>query len=365
MVKTCFLISPLGAENSEVRKYAEDFWEFIVFPACEEMNYQPIRVDKIHSARSITRDILELLFKSDVVIADLSYLNPNVMYELGVRHSTGKPVILMAKKGQTIPFDVATIRTIIYDLYDTKSIINTRKLLIETLKHIENTNEIDSPVIDARRTSNLDKFEKDKSNYKPENENEFKSFEIESSLKTIIDRIGNLENSVRVIGKEMASKTSTEYSRDIFIVHGHDGELKNELARFLEKLNFNPIILHEQPDKGLTIIQKLQFESSKVGYSFILYTPDDEGKKRNDKSDLQLRSRQNVIFEHGLFVGKFNPERVCAIVKENVEIPSDLSGVVYKKIPKNGSIMTIAIEIISELKAAGYKIDANKIFKEI
>src|SRR5262245_44916354 len=100
MQKTCFLIAPLGADKSEIRKYFDDLWEYIVVPACEEMNYQAMRIDKITSAGSITRDILQLLLAADLVIADLSYLNPNVMYELGVRHSTGKPVILMAKTGQ-------------------------------------------------------------------------------------------------------------------------------------------------------------------------------------------------------------------------------------------------------------------------
>ncbi len=120
--------------------------------------------------------------------------------------------------------------------------------------------------------------------------------------------------------------------------------------------------MHEQPDKGLTIIQKLQLESSKVGYSFILYTPDDEGKERGNSKEFKPRSRQNVIFEHGLFIGKFHPERVCAILKADVEIPSDLTGVIYKRIPEGGSIRTITFEIIGELKAAGYKIDANEIF---
>lgn len=152
-----------------------------------------------------------------------------------------------------------------------------------------------------------------------------------------------------------------KYTRDIFIVHGHDGELKNELARLLQRLEFNPIILHEQADKGQTIIQKLQYEGSRVGFAFVLHTPDDEGRKANAGSGLNPRSRQNVVFEHGMFVGKFSHSRVCALVKEGVEIPSDLAGVVYKTIPTGGGIQSVAYEIVKELRAADYVVDANKL----
>lgn len=156
-------------------------------------------------------------------------------------------------------------------------------------------------------------------------------------------------------------KNEIEYTRDIFIVHGHDGELKNELARFLQRLEFNPIILHEPADRGQIILQKLQYEGKKVGYAFILHTPDDEGRRRNGKADLLPRSRQNVVFEHGMFIGQFTHSRVCAIVKEGVEIPSDLSGVIYKRIPSDGNLDSIAFQLVQELRAAGYVIDANKL----
>lgn len=352
--KKCFVISPVGQHGSEVRKYYDDFWNNIIVPVCQERGYDANRVDDINSF--ITGDILQQVLDADLVIADLSYSNPNVMYELGVRHSSGKPVITLLKKGETVPFDIYTIRVIVYDLYDVSNIVNTRRLLSDSIIQVETTKENTSPIVDARLINRLAN-----NTLADDAKKDFSTSAIESSLRTLIDRIGNLENSMQVICKEVNIKNAIEYSRDIFIVHGHDGELKNELARFLEKLKFNPIILHEQPDKGLTIIQKLQAESSKVGYSFILYTPDDEGRKRGDSQEFTNRSRQNVIFEHGMFVGKFLPERVCAILKGEVEIPSDLTGVIYKRVRENGSMRAIAFEIMSELKAAGYNIDANEI----
>ncbi len=147
----------------------------------------------------------------------------------------------------------------------------------------------------------------------------------------------------------------------MFIVHGHDAVLKNELARLLEKLDFVPIILHEQPDRGQTIIQKLGREITDVGFAFVVLTPDDVGAVATDPSSLKPRARQNVVFEHGLFSGQLSQSRVCAIRRGDVEIPSDLHGVVYKTVPVGGSVASIALEVVNELKAAGYVVDANRL----
>lgn len=166
---------------------------------------------------------------------------------------------------------------------------------------------------------------------------------------------------MRSHNKAKESEGTKEYSRRVFIVHGHDGELKNELARLLERLDFEPIILHEQPDRGQTIFAKLNGEMSDVGFAFVILTPDDLGAIVSEKENLKPRARQNVIFEHGLFSGFLRPDRVCAIRRGDVEIPSDLHGVLYKTIPVSNSIRSIALEIANELRAAGYVIDANKL----
>jgi predicted nucleotide-binding protein len=153
------------------------------------------------------------------------------------------------------------------------------------------------------------------------------------------------------------------YSRRIFIVHGHDTSLKSETARFLERLGLEPVILHEQPDKGATLFSKLQTELADIGYAFVLMTPDDKGCLTNEKK-ARPRARQNVVFEHGILVGMLGASRVCAIVKGSVELPSDLQGVVYKNISPSGTIDTIAIDLMRELVGAGYRIDAQSLWAE-
>lgn len=143
-------------------------------------------------------------------------------------------------------------------------------------------------------------------------------------------------------------------NRDIFLVHGHDEAAKVTVARFLEKLNVNPIILHEQADKGRTIIQKLE-DHSKVRFAVVLLTPDDEGRGRG--SDLKPRARQNVILELGYFIGSLGRERVCALKVDGVEEPSDLQGLLYVPFDSAGSWR---LTLGRELKVAGIEVDMNR-----
>lgn len=170
-----------------------------------------------------------------------------------------------------------------------------------------------------------------------------------------------LTAAINLLDERMADAGSTTTSpavppiaasRRIFVVHGHDNEPKEAVARYLESLGLNPVILHEQPNKGRTIIQKFQEEAADVGFAIVLMSADDEMK------DGQKRARQNVILELGFFLGKLGPSRVATIVKGSVERPSDFDGVIY--LPFDGSWQR---DLAGELEAAGYDIDWNKIMK--
>ncbi|TKB93179.1 MAG: hypothetical protein E8D40_03465 [Nitrospira sp.] len=116
MNKTCFGIAPLGHEGTEVRRRSDELTELVIEPALESFSYSIIRIDKLSRPGNITRDIIQHILEADLVIADISGSNPNVMYELGVRHSTGKPVVLMTSESDRIPFDISDIRVLVYEL---------------------------------------------------------------------------------------------------------------------------------------------------------------------------------------------------------------------------------------------------------
>ncbi len=138
----------------------------------------------------------------------------------------------------------------------------------------------------------------------------------------------------------------------VFIVHGHDNELKTEVARFVERLGLEAVILHEQANAGNTIIEKIE-KNSDVGFAIVLYTPCDEGKSKTS-AQLRSRARQNVVFEHGFFIAKLGRSNVVALHKgEDLELPNDISGVVYVKY-ESGAWKT---QLADEMDASGYEID--------
>jgi len=177
-----------------------------------------------------------------------------------------------------------------------------------------------------------------------------------TSLKSIVARLDLFEEAVGLGDKVSAE----EYGEQIFIVHGHDGGVKHEVARLVERLDLQPIILHEQPNRGQTIIEKLEDYSEKleVGYAVIILTPDDVGGVAEETPRLKPRARQNVVFELGYFMGKLGRGRVCALHSEGVELPSDYDGVLYIKLDKFGAWK---LELAKEIKAVGFDVDLNKI----
>jgi CAP12/Pycsar effector protein, TIR domain len=122
---------------------------------------------------------------------------------------------------------------------------------------------------------------------------------------------------------------SPRNTKKVFIVHGRDGELKYAVAHLVSRLGLEPVILHEQPNKGRTVIEKL-FDHSDVGFAVVLLSADDKGGLANESPDsYKFRARQNVIMELGLFLGRLGRERVAAIYESGVEMPSDYSGVLF------------------------------------
>lgn len=145
-----------------------------------------------------------------------------------------------------------------------------------------------------------------------------------------------------------------EKSKRVFIVHGHDVAARESVARFLEKIGLEVVILHEQANQGRTIIEKVEANAD-VGFAVVLLTPDDEGRSLGQIA-LEPRARQNVLLELGYFIARLGRANVCALRKGHVEIPSDFAGVVWTPMDDNAGWKA---ELAKELRAAGYAIDWN------
>ncbi len=150
-------------------------------------------------------------------------------------------------------------------------------------------------------------------------------------------------------------------SNSVFIVHGHDEESKVAVARFVEKLGLEPIILHERPNNGKTVIEKLESNAEKISFAVVLLTPDD--KVVSSESDsYKYRARQNVIYELGYFNAKLGRSHVCVLKKGDVEVLSDYLGVVYVDMDKNGAWRN---QLAREIKEAGLLVSSENLEKAL
>ena len=144
--KECFIICPLGDGQSETRKKSDTFLKFVFNPVLEEYGYKAIRADQIPKVGLITTQIINLIIESPLIIADLTDLNPNVFYELAIRHTTRKPYIQVISKGQKIPFDVSGIRTIEIDIKDLESVEIAKKEIGNQIKAFNDGHIAESPI---------------------------------------------------------------------------------------------------------------------------------------------------------------------------------------------------------------------------
>ena len=158
---------------------------------------------------------------------------------------------------------------------------------------------------------------------------------------------------------DMKSSKAAQIKREVFVVHGHNSQLRDAVALFLTRLGLEPIILHEQVNAGATIIEKLEKHSRRAGYAIILLTADDIGcSKAESSTAVRPRARQNVIMELGLFIGLLGRERVSIIHDEGIELPSDINGLLYTAHYPAGHWR---ISIAKEIKSGGLSVDLNRL----
>ena len=162
--------------------------------------------------------------------------------------------------------------------------------------------------------------------------------------------------AVRPLQREPVNVAPALISRKVFIVHGHDLEARETVARFLQQLDLQPIILNEQPSEGKTVIEKFETYSD-VHFAVVLLTPDDLGTSKANPQDLKPRARQNVILELGYFLAKLGRGGVCSLTKGGIEIPSDYHGVIY--IPMD--VGEWRFQLAKEIKQVINDIDLNKL----
>ena len=227
--KICFVISPIGEDDSETRKRSDQVLKHIITGAVEQLGYEVIRADKISEPGIITHQILQHIVDAPLVIADLTERNPNVFYELALRHAIRKPLVQLIKKGELIPFDVAATRIIQFDLHNLDSVEAAKLEIIAQVKSLEaGKNDTDNPI-----SVSLDlKVLKESGN--PE----------ERSLADIVEAISDLRLAVTSADKGFpTSKLYKEFSMMMEELSSKINRLDPDYRRGRRK--FHPIIFEE------------------------------------------------------------------------------------------------------------------------
>ncbi len=360
---------PYGVEANDESGETIDFdsvYQLIISPAAQSEGFSTIRADSSLPPGRIIDQVIDMVMAADLFIGDISTLNPNIFYEIGLRHMTAKPCMLIARKGIQIPFDVAGYRIFMYSEDQGRLGESRDGLRVSISALLSGGPSAGSPVsLERLRDLYEDRVTKMAvESYKPG---------ITDTLSSIERRLFSLETSISDLNERSSNESSAVFSsldkgkpasRRIFVVHGRSDladSLRTQVVAFLVKLGFDPVVLREQAEGGRALPHKLEEEMADVGYAFVLLTPDDIGSHCKEADSMRPRARQNVIYEHGLFVGKMGLPRICAIQMGDVELPSDLSGIIPKVLSEGEALDRIYLDLVKELRLAGYEVDANLI----
>lgn len=229
MEKVCFIISPIGKEGTDIRQNSDEVLEYIINPVCEKRGYSVIRADKMPNSGLITKAIIEQIIKADLVIADLTGNNPNVFYELAIRHSHRKPAIQIVKGEIKIPFDIANMRTISYDTTLSGADI-AKKELENMISAIEDGEIVHNPVSEVSALLNIS-----------ENSTE----ENAEILSTLLLEVQQIPENLKLLENNIETRFSQMLSAFIETIKSENTSSSSKpedklLEMFMNKLMDNP-----------------------------------------------------------------------------------------------------------------------------
>lgn len=271
--KTCFVITPIGSETDPIRRHIDGIIDATIYPVLEEKGYHPIIPHRVSSPGSITKQIIQDIHKSDLVIANLTEKNPNVMYELALRHCFGSPLIMIAEKGTELPFDISDIRTIFY-INDAQGVLDLQRNLGKAIDEIDQKS-YESPIYSILGDLKIE--EHIRTNLR----NVEKGNESADALDLILKRLERIEYQTqnKSVPKPKSWKISTEGISRCYEIYRKDKVIfsKTELDFLTDKLTENLANTGENfrcnsinPDRIKVILfsDKPQYEGEKILLDF-------------------------------------------------------------------------------------------------
>ena len=227
-MKTCFVIAPIGESGSETRKRSDIVLKYVISPAAEQCGYSALRADQISEPGLITSQVIQHIIDDPLVIADLTERNPNVFYELAIRHALRKPLVQIIKSGEQMPFDVAGTRTIPVDHQDLESVEIAKQEITKQIESLEsNPKEVETPISVAVELQFL---------RQSDNPEQRSLAELVSSISDIKTEIVNLQKSIGSSDQKKLLEIIHDMTQRIAMMHHDSRNMQQDLYFRLEEL---------------------------------------------------------------------------------------------------------------------------------
>lgn len=261
----CFVVGPIGETGSEVRKHADFVFDGIISEALDQSagNFIKRRADRISQPGMITEQIINDLIECDLVIADLTQSNPNVYYEIGIRHSVSKPIIHIAEAGTRIPFDNFGHRVIFFDRSEWSNIVSTRRDIAA---------QIDAILLPDFRVSNPVTQARTLVEFKASSDSE------KQQLAVLMDRVSKIENEASINSNHMDDNPDAIRAIEI-------RDRRSEILRYI-----GGILTSEETERLRTQIQNYTNEYARDDYKYSYF------KTLKKKGEYEMMKRE--IEEH-------------------------------------------------------------------
>lgn len=248
--KTCFIITPIGEDGSTIRRHINGIIDSAIIPVLGH-NYEITVAHRMPSPGSINKQVIKNIYEADLVIANLTNLNPNVMYELAFRHAIRKPVITIMEKGSgSLPFDVVAERTIFY-INDSQGVLDLKDELKEYIGKIEgiDCNKIDNPIYDVLQGLTEEKTVLSKIEQNSDSEGDALKYIVKrlDELDRTLYNIANVSNNSNISKCNMNNEKNMDVLMRLIInienINEIEDSLKNKLIyNILNEIRLNPYI---------------------------------------------------------------------------------------------------------------------------
>ncbi|MGZ0656146.1 hypothetical protein ACWPKS_11125 [Coraliomargarita sp. W4R72] len=277
--KTCFVVTPIGTSNTDIRRAAEGVLDSAIVPICEKLDYQVEVAHRISTNGSISNQIIELLLNADLVIANLTGLNPNVMYELAVRHAKRLPVVCLAETGTSLPFDLKDERTVFYT--DDMLGVEELKISLESAVNSAQSEKLaDNPIYRVADKVILEPHETTVGS------NEFILNRL-SSLEKMIENLVNVTNSSYNQDLPLSSHRNSAWSRGI------TGKIRPPRDR-ASKMSSQFTLTFENEKDGLAFIRKFTKHVRSLGNDIEMVQAPDESTIRHPEHTISFELKTEL-----------------------------------------------------------------------